>query len=144
SSWTVENQGVPGGAVWSTSDDQAPSTPSAQLVASAQLGQQGQGQFLSAVQELGQTVTWSANLPTAGRYRLLAYIPYLYNGLDESQGAHYLVRSAEGLTDVEVDQGLMVNDWADLGTYRFDPQGGASVTLSNRTGVPGQGVWAGE
>ncbi len=87
---------------------------------------------------------WQPTLPTAGRYRVLAYIPYCINGLDDSQLVHYRVRHSAGETTVRVDNSIYANGWADLGTYAFDPFDAAHkplVNVSALAGDHGQSVW---
>ncbi|MFD3166194.1 peptidoglycan DD-metalloendopeptidase family protein [Herpetosiphon sp. NSE202] len=89
------------------------------------------------------TATWQTSLPSAGRYRVLTYIPYYYNGHDDAVTAHYVVEHAEGRSDVVVNQYVFANEWADLGTYTFDPNKPAKVELSNETTMADQGIWVG-
>jgi murein DD-endopeptidase MepM/ murein hydrolase activator NlpD len=84
---------------------------------------------------------WQPQLPQAGRYRVLAYVPYALNGLDESQEVRYLVRSSEGLHEVTVNTEDSRNWWADLGTYHFDPAEGPMVSVSTMAGDERRGVW---
>jgi murein DD-endopeptidase MepM/ murein hydrolase activator NlpD len=89
---------------------------------------------------------WQAPLPHAGRYRVLAYIPYILNGLDDSQELRYLVRHSEGETEVRVNCEENANAWADLGTYTFAPADQSiqapRVVLSTLAGDNGRGMWA--
>ncbi|MBC8161673.1 MAG: peptidoglycan DD-metalloendopeptidase family protein [Roseiflexaceae bacterium] len=78
---------------------------------------------------------------TAGRYRVLAYIPYVLNGLDDAIGVTYRVTHAGGTSARSVDLQLHANEWLDLGTYEFAP-GSAAVEIGNRAEFADQGVWA--
>lgn len=85
---------------------------------------------------------WQPELPRAGTYRVLAYIPYVLNGLDDSQELRYRVAHSSGETEVVVDGEATANFWADLGTYTFDPQENALVSLSSLAGDEARGIWA--
>ncbi|KAB8142691.1 peptidoglycan DD-metalloendopeptidase family protein [Chloroflexia bacterium SDU3-3] len=87
------------------------------------------------------TASYRPEIPAAGRYRVLAYIPYALNGLDDGVGVTYRIRSSAGEAQVAVDMGLEANAWVDLGTYAFAP-GAAEVVLENRSAAGGQSVWA--
>lgn len=114
--------GAPQGGIWALTQNPPPPSPTPVPEASA---------------------TWTPQLPAAGRYRVLAYIPYVYNGHRDTNRVRYTIQHADGVSEVEIDQSLFVNMWADLGTYTFDPAKGASVTLSNHTSRSLEGVWAG-
>ena len=86
------------------------------------------------------TARYQPDLP-AGRYRLLAYIPYVLNGLDDGVGVTYHIRHSGGTTDVIADLQQSANEWLDLGTYDFAP-GHADVTFDNHLLVGDQSVWA--
>lgn len=85
---------------------------------------------------------WQAELPQAGRYRVLAYIPYILNGLDDSQELRYQVQHNAGETVVLVNAEETANAWADLGTYTFDPAQNPRVSLSTLAGDEARGLWA--
>jgi murein DD-endopeptidase MepM/ murein hydrolase activator NlpD len=85
--------------------------------------------------------TWSPTLPHAGRYRVLAYIPHIVNGLDDSREARYRVHHYDGEDDVALNIETYANSWADLGTYYFGPQSTPLVSLSVLAGDGGRGVW---
>ena len=84
---------------------------------------------------------WRPELPRAGRYRVLAYLPYALNGLDESRELRYLIRHAggESLATADAEEGR--NWWADLGVYELVP-GEALVSTSTLAGDDRRGVWA--
>ncbi len=83
--------------------------------------------------------TYRPTLPQAGKYRVLAYIPYVLNGLDDATAVFYRVRHIGGDTEVVIDERQYANDWADLGVYDFTPDA-AQVTIDNRTNAEYQGV----
>ncbi len=87
-------------------------------------------------------VVWKPSLPNAGSYRVLAYIPYYLNGLEDSPDMHYQIHHQEGETEVVVDATVNANSWADLGTYNFNPAQIPFVSLSGATAQAGSGVWA--
>jgi hypothetical protein len=83
---------------------------------------------------------WRPTLSRAGRYRVLAYIPYALNGLDESRELRFLIRHAggESLATADAEDGR--NWWVDLGTYELTPET-ALVSASTLAGDDGRGVW---
>ncbi|PDW01751.1 peptidoglycan DD-metalloendopeptidase family protein [Candidatus Viridilinea mediisalina] len=83
---------------------------------------------------------WRPTLPHAGRYQIMAYIPYALNGLDESRHVRYLIRHAEGTSLVEINGERERNWWADLGEYELDPET-ALVSVSTLAGDNRLGVW---
>ncbi len=85
---------------------------------------------------------WQPPLPEAGQYRVLAYIPYVLNGLDDSRELRYLVRHSSGETEVVISGEDHANHWADLGTYTFDPADTPRVTVSTLAGDEQRGLWA--
>jgi murein DD-endopeptidase MepM/ murein hydrolase activator NlpD len=89
------------------------------------------------------SATWRAPLSQPGRYRVLAYIPYFYNGHEDATAVHYTIFHAEGQSDVIVNQFVFANEWVDLGTYTFDPAGDPRVEVTNVTLQSNQGVWVG-
>jgi murein DD-endopeptidase MepM/ murein hydrolase activator NlpD len=85
---------------------------------------------------------WRPTLPAAGRYRVLAYVPYALSGLEDATKVRYRVRYSGGEADVVVNDSDAANDWVDLGTYTFDPNDRPSVALSNVVEAEQRGVWA--
>jgi murein DD-endopeptidase MepM/ murein hydrolase activator NlpD len=85
---------------------------------------------------------WRPALPAAGRYRVLAYVPYALSGLEDATEVRYRVRYSGGEADVLVNDSDAANDWVDLGTYAFDPNDKPSVALSNVVEAEQLGVWA--
>lgn len=85
---------------------------------------------------------WQATIPTAGRYRVLAYLPYALSGLDDSRRTEYRVRHGQEETLVTIDAQTYANDWADLGTYEFRAGEQSVVILSNQTESDRLSVWA--
>lgn len=81
-------------------------------------------------------------LPAAGRYRVIAYVPYALNGLIDTTRARYHVQYSGGEAEVVVDAQVYANDWVDLGTYEFDPADSPLVTVSNFAEDEQRGVWA--
>jgi hypothetical protein len=84
---------------------------------------------------------WRANLPAAGRYRVLAYLPYALSGLEDPRHLRYRVRYSGGEAEIEVNAQVIANEWADLGVYDFAP-GAAAVVLSNAAEGRRLSVWA--
>ncbi|MBC8075645.1 MAG: peptidoglycan DD-metalloendopeptidase family protein, partial [Chloroflexales bacterium] len=92
--------------------------------------------------ELPPVAMWRPTLPRAGRYRVRAYLPYYLNGLDDARDMRFHILFAGGSADVAVDGARDANEWADLGTYPFDPAQSPQVVVSGSANGRGQGVWA--
>jgi hypothetical protein len=84
---------------------------------------------------------WRPQLPSSGRYRVLAYIPYALNGLDESREQRYLIYHHDGASLATINAEDARNWWADLGTYEFTPTE-ALVLSGSLTGDLGRGSGA--
>jgi murein DD-endopeptidase MepM/ murein hydrolase activator NlpD len=85
---------------------------------------------------------WRPKLPVAGRYRVLAYVPYALSGLEDATEVRYHVRYSGGEAEVAIDDARAANDWADLGAYEFDPGDAASVSVSSLVEANLHSVWA--
>ncbi len=97
--------------------------------------------YLAASLSAPAVAAWRPELPRAGRYRVLAYIPYALNGLYESRELRYLIRHQGGESLAAVNSEDARNWWADLGTYEFDPADGPLVSTSTLAGDDRRGVW---
>jgi murein DD-endopeptidase MepM/ murein hydrolase activator NlpD len=97
--------------------------------------------WLPAMMRRPVVAAWRPELPAAGRYRVLAYVPYALNGLDETREQRFLVRHAGGESVVAVNAERDRNWWADLGEYELRP-GEALVSLSTLAGDDRRGIWA--
>lgn len=97
--------------------------------------------YLSTTMRPPVVAAWRPELPRPGRYRVLAYLPFALNGLDESRELRYLIRHAggESLATADAEEGR--NWWADLGVYELVP-GEALVSTSTLAGDDRRGVWA--
>jgi len=84
---------------------------------------------------------WIPELPAAGEYRVMTWVPYVENGIADSTAARYLVRHAAGDSAVVVDQSAIANTWADLGVYRFEPGAGHFVGLPAVNPEIGTNMW---
>lgn len=87
------------------------------------------------------TAVWLPSIPKAGRYRVMAWVPYIENGIQDPTAARYIVRSAGGETSVFVDQSAVANTWADLGIYDFTPDGRQFVGLAAIDATAGTNIW---
>lgn len=85
---------------------------------------------------------WRPTLPAAGKYRVLAYVPYALSGLEDAKDVRYRVRYAGGEAEVPVDVTDHANDWVDLGTYDFDPADQPAVSISNLAEDNQLTIWA--
>lgn len=89
-----------------------------------------------------RVAVWQPELPTAGTYRVLAYVPFALNGYDDSREARFLIRHHDGETVVTVDLEAERNWWADLGVYQFDPTSITLVATGTLAGDRRRGIWA--
>jgi hypothetical protein len=85
---------------------------------------------------------WRPALPAAGKYRVLAYVPYALSGLDDAKDVRYRVRYAGGEAEVTIDVTDHANDWLDLGTYDFEPNDKPAVSISNMAEDNRLTIWA--
>jgi murein DD-endopeptidase MepM/ murein hydrolase activator NlpD len=84
---------------------------------------------------------WQPELPAAGRYRVLAYLPYALSGLDDALNARYRIRYSGGEAEITVNVQERANDWIDLGTYQFAPGDKPSVALSSMAETDQRSIW---
>ncbi len=96
--------------------------------------------YLAASLRPPTVAIWRPTLPQAGRYRVLAYVPYALNGLDESHELRYLIRHTGGESLAVADAETSRNWWVDLGTYEFAP-GQALVSTSTLAGDDQHSIW---
>jgi murein DD-endopeptidase MepM/ murein hydrolase activator NlpD len=134
----------------------APGVGGGTRFAASKLGADAASPWEVADPTLPPAARWQASLPQGGRYRVLAYVPFVGNGAEAlpsyapfrwsstatTQRVRYVVRHNGGESEVVVDQGLYTNDWADLGTYTFDPGSSPSVALSALGSLRDYGIWA--
>jgi murein DD-endopeptidase MepM/ murein hydrolase activator NlpD len=89
---------------------------------------------------------WRPNLPKAGTYRVLAWVPYIINGKNDARSVRYFVGHADGSGDaqtVPISQWDIGSGWgwADLGTYSLDPSRQPFVGLRSTDKEAGNNVW---
>jgi hypothetical protein len=84
---------------------------------------------------------WLPTIPAPGRYRVMAWVPFVANGVPDPVAARYVVRHAGGETSVVVDQSAVANTWADLGVYEFTPGGRQFVGLAAVDAEVGTNMW---
>jgi murein DD-endopeptidase MepM/ murein hydrolase activator NlpD len=120
---------------------------------SAPVGYGGESLFIASVRGAGgrpwkvrplnppALAIWRATLPSAGKYRVIAFIPYAVSRLGDATNVRYLVQHADGTAEVIVDAATHANDWAELGTYTFDTTG-AEVVLTSTAEDGMLSVWA--
>jgi murein DD-endopeptidase MepM/ murein hydrolase activator NlpD len=87
------------------------------------------------------TGVWQPALPAAGRYRVLAWIPYVESDIPDATAVRYLVHHAGGEAPVVVDQSAAVNNWVDLGTYQFQRGQASFVRLEAVDANAPTNVW---
>jgi murein DD-endopeptidase MepM/ murein hydrolase activator NlpD len=85
---------------------------------------------------------WQPQLPAAGRYRVLVYVPFALNGLDDSQELRYLIRHNGGEATVLLNGADARNWWAELGVFELDPAREPLVAVTTVAGDRLRGVWA--
>lgn len=78
---------------------------------------------------LGGTARWTPDLPADGEYDVAVWYP---SNNETTTAAVYLVRHAEGTTEVVVDQRKQPNSWFPIGRYRFAAGTEGAVTLEVR------------
>ena len=106
--WQPVAQGYGGGAVFARSVG-----PPTQPTALATPAATPQATAVPPTATPSATATYRATIPTAGRYRVLAYVPYVMNGLDEATGVVYRVRHGGEDAAITVDLQVAANNWAD-------------------------------
>ncbi len=79
---------------------------------------------------------WSPDLPGEGFYEVMAFIPAC--GPTATNQARYSVAHSGAVSEVVVDQAAASGGWVSLGVFHMGP--GASVMLTNQTGVDGRAV----
>ena len=77
---------------------------------------------------------WRPSLAVDGFYEVYVFIPRLHGTTVQ---AHYQVYSADGRTDVIVNQNKVYDAWVSLGTYWFNSGTGGWLRLSDMTGERG-------
>jgi hypothetical protein len=88
--------------------------------------------------------TWRPQLPVAGKYHVLAWVPYVPNGLKDAGRARYVVGHADGsghAQEVAISQMDTANGWADLGIHDLDPTRRPFVGLTANDTEAGNNVW---
>ncbi len=84
---------------------------------------------------------WQPDLPHAGMYQVLVYVPYILNGLDDARTIRYQIRHRDGTSEALIDGESAANAWIDLGSYPFDPSLPAWVSVSTLSNDAGRGIW---
>src|SRR5690606_4110758 len=94
----------------------------------------GPGGYASLYADLattgGASATWTAPELGAVRFAIQAALPDSY----AAAGAVYTVHAADGDHVVPIDQGAAKGTWVELGTFEFDAEHPASVTLTGTGG----------
>jgi murein DD-endopeptidase MepM/ murein hydrolase activator NlpD len=134
-------------------DDSSPGFVASGEWQQSPLGYGGGARFIAAAESsdapyelrplgLPSVAVWRPTLPRAGRYRVRAYLPYYLNGLDDARAMRFHILFAGGSADIGVDGERDANEWADLGTYHFDPAQSPQVVVSATSNDRGACVWA--
>ena len=80
---------------------------------------------------LSNWAKWIPNLPTAGNWEVLVYIPSRYHG---SKSARYTIRHNGISHEKVVNQNIYYNQWVSMGTYYFGGTADEYVYLGDNTG----------
>ena len=85
---------------------------------------------------------WRPDVPLTDLYKIEAHIPYCYTQRDETAGAHYTVKHADGSSSVVISHQANVGLWASLGTYTLKAGNENVIRLTDLTTTDdGRGVW---
>jgi hypothetical protein len=74
---------------------------------------------------------WVPQLPGAGNYEVMAYIP---SNRATTKNATYRIQHFGRVAERSLDQSRYQSEWASLGMYYFDGQGNEFVVLQDNTG----------
>lgn len=106
-------------------DGSVPFAADGAWAASSLQGPDGAGSLYSNT--VGDTATWTPQLPEAGRYQVQAWFPTDGN---TTPNARFAVTHAGGTAEVTVDQLAQGGAWVPLGSWEFEAGTDASVVLS--------------
>lgn len=99
---------------------------------SAPFGFRGSTLWTFAVAErLENWAEWRPNLPEAGRYDMLVFVPRSHA---TTRSARYEVNHRDGRTEATVDQSRYFDEWVSLGAYDFDAGTAGYLRLTDVTG----------
>ena len=76
---------------------------------------------------------WTPILPADGFYELFAYIAF-----SNATSAEYKINSLDGVQTFVLDQKVLKDTWASLGTFRFPAGAGGKVRLGDQSAIAGQ------
>lgn len=94
--------------------------------------------------------TWRPNLPRDGAYRVFAFIPnreaiaWACNPVAaklDTTSARYTIKHRDGITQYNLNQAPISDNWVELGSYYFTAGGDNYVQLDDMTGEPGGSRW---
>ena len=89
------------------------------------------------------TAAWQPDLPSSGEYRVEVFIPdhdsvyWSCPGVTttwDTRSARYELTYANGTARMVVNQAPLADEWVDLGTFHFNSNTAAALTLSDVTG----------
>ena len=81
-------------------------------------------------------------MPRSGRYRIEAHIPFCRTLRDETAGARYTIKHADGSSEVVISQQANVGLWASLGEYNLKAGNENVIHLTDLTTTDnGLGLW---
>jgi hypothetical protein len=105
---------------------------------------------VATLSESTNKAIWRANLPREGIYRIFAFIPdrdaivwactSVAARLDTTQ-ATYTIKHRDGISRYAINQAPLHDQWVELGSYYFVPDGENTVTLSDLTGEQSGTRW---
>lgn len=100
---------------------------------------------VSSPQSSVNSATWTAYLQNTGNYDVYAFIPWVDNNTADTASARYKVYAADGQRTVTVSQQAITDvgngSWAHVGTFAFNGNSNARVSLDDYTGESGRNVW---
>jgi hypothetical protein len=85
---------------------------------------------------------WRPQIPQDGLYEIQVYAPYCRTGRSETEGAHYTIHHANGVSDVVVSHEDNVGLWMSLGQYELREGFDTRIHLTDLTTTDdGRGIW---
>ena len=85
---------------------------------------------------------WRLAIPSDGRYRIEAYVPYCITNRSETRGATYSIRHADGTSSVTISHVDNLGLWTSLGEYNLSPGSDMVVRLTDLTATDKDvGIW---
>lgn len=85
---------------------------------------------------------WRLAIPSEGRYRIEAYVPYCITNRSETRGATYSILHADGTSSTTISHVDNLGLWTSLGEYHLRPGSDMVVRLTDLTPTDKDvGIW---